>query len=214
MTTKNIFLTVVILFLLNTVSYSQMKYGIFINYGNSNFIEKNKEEAVVIGNKYTKLPSYTIGANIFYSLEAEKKCIFESGISFTAISAKNTVAEDIASDSNFVGQSNWNEQFYSIDVPLIFRYKFEKWVHIRAGVTNSFILNEPKEITINKINHYTLSLTGGIDFLIKQKLIVGFNYYRNITSLMQVLQTPNYSDTYDIKYYAEQISFKIGYIIN
>jgi len=190
---------------------AQIKFGIHANYGISKFIEKNNEPSVVIGNYYTSLPSYTVGSEALYFFNNSKFGIV-SGLNFASFASENHMPDDF-NDPNYTGQLKWKENFYSLSLPLKVNYKFEEWVHINAGLSNTLILNEPDEIFIQKINKYTLNFTGGIDFIIKQRIIIGASYYRDILPTMERLKEPPKPETYNIKYSIEQITIKLGYIL-
>jgi opacity protein-like surface antigen len=83
---------------------------------------------------------------------------------------------------------------------------------LNAGLVNTVHLSKPNDLTTKKINTYTLNITGGVDFVVMQRVIVGASYYRDIRPSMMLLQLPSESETYDIKYSIEQITIKLGYI--
>jgi hypothetical protein len=114
---------------------------------------------------------------------------------------------------DYTGPMSWEERFYSLNIPINLVYKFERWVFLYGGLSNTINLNKPENMFDKKINHYTLGISGGINFLIKNRLIVGVNYYRNIIPTAKLLQLPSKTDTYKISYSFEQINLKIGYII-
>ncbi len=200
-----------------SVSFGQIKYTIHANCGISNFIEKNNEPSVVVGNSYTYLPSYTIGGEGLYVFNNSKMGII-SGLNFSLFSSENHMPDDFFSQSGssfespYTGEKKWNERFYSLSVPIKVNYKLEKWLHFNAGLANTFHLKN-ENISGQKINVYTLNFVGGFDFLIKKKFVVGAMYYRDILPSMRLLKSSPKTDTYNIKYSVQQITVKIGYII-
>ncbi|MEA3317121.1 MAG: outer membrane beta-barrel protein [Bacteroidota bacterium] len=200
-----------VMLIIPSLAFTQIKFGIHANYGISNFIEKNNEPSVIVGNYYTSLPSYSFGFEALYSF-SDSKFGFKSGLSFSSFASENHMPDDFNAP-NYTGPRSWDEKFNSMSIPLKLNYQFEKWVHINAGVANTIHLIKPKDITTNKINDYTLSFIGGIDFIIKKRVIIGAMYYRDIRPTMLLLQAPPQPETYNVKYSIEQITFKIGYII-
>lgn len=199
----------VLMLLLPNLVTAQINFGIHANFGFSKFIEKNREPAVVVGNYYTTLPSFSIGLDALYSFN-NTKFGFITGMNISSFASENNMPDDF-DDPSYTGARSWDERFYTLSLPLKVNYKFEEWVHINAGLSNTLILNEPKEIFIQKINKYTLNFTGGVDFIIKQRFLIGATYYRDILPTMIRLKDKSNPETYDIKYSIEQITLKIGF---
>lgn len=196
---------------LSSLAFSQIKFDIHANYGVSKYIVRNNESSVVDANYYTSLPSYAVGTEALYSFSGSKFGIV-SGLNYVSFASENNMPDDF-NDPNYTGPKKWNERFNSLMIPVKLNYQFEKWVHVNVGVANTIHFIKPKDITTKKINDYTLNFIGGIDFIIKRRLIVGAMYYRDIRPTMLLLKAPPLPETYNVKYYIEQITFKIGYII-
>lgn len=210
---KNSKISAVLIFMLTfpSIAFSQIKFDIHANYGVSNFIEKNNELSVVTGNYYTSLPSFTVGTEVLYSFNNSKFGII-SGINISSFASENHMSDDF-NDPNYKGPRSWDERFNSLLVPLKLNYQFEEWIHLYAGFANTIHLTKPKDIILQKINNYTFNFTGGVDFIIKKKVIIGAMYYRDIRPTMLLLQAPPKPEIYNITYSIEQITVKIGYII-
>jgi hypothetical protein len=194
------------------IAFAQLRYDIHLDYGYSNFNERNKETSVQVGNYYTKLPSYSIGCGLYVPFK-ETKFQLLSGIDFLSLASKNHMPDDF-NDPNYTGPKSWEERFYSLSIPLKLGYCFEKWININFGISNTFHVSKPDEMWDKRIINYTIGFSGGIDFLFKKKFILGCNYYRDIIPTAKLLQLPSKTDTYNISYSFELISIKIGYIIN
>lgn len=205
----NVLLTLALI--MPCVAFTQIQLEIYTNYGISNFKEKNNEFSVVMGNYYTSLPSYSIGVEMLLPIK-DSKLGAKSALAFSSFAAENHMPDDFV-DPYYTGPRSWDERFYAISVPLKLNYKFENWLHINAGLSNTIILNEPKEIFIHKINRYTLNISSGVDFIIKKRFVVGLMYFRDIIPIMVSLIEPSKPDTWDIKYSVEQITLKIGYVL-
>ncbi len=205
------FVFFILMLVLPNLANAQLKFNIHANFGTSRFIEKNNEPAVVIGNYYTSLPTYSVGFEALYPF-GNSKLGLKSGLAFSSLAAENHMPDDFNNPS-YTGPKSWAERFYALSLPLKLNYKFEEWVHINMGLSNTIILNKPNEIFIQKINKYTLNFTGGFDFIIKQRIIIGASYYRDILPTMVRLKDTTNPEQYDIKYSIEQITLKVGYVL-
>ena len=197
------------MYVLQNQLYAQLKFCIHANCGISTFIEKDNEPQLEIGNYYTALPSYGFGGDAVYSFKNSKFGII-SGLNVSSFASENHLPDHfIIPEYGWPDKRrNWEERFYSLSIPLQLNYKFEEWIHINGGLSNTVHLNKPKDIIFSKkINQYTLNFIGGIDFVIKQRVIIGAMYYRDI------IPTMLYKNTDDIKYSIEQITVKIGFIL-
>jgi len=185
---------------------AQIKLAVHTQYGYSNFIEINREPYTRIANYYTKLPSYAIGGETILPFK-DSLFFIASGINFLSLAARNNIpAEFITPETN---PTNWVERFYSIAVPIKVYVPFlEKWILLHVGVSNAFHLNKPKTMWDKNINYYTLSFTGGIDFCIKKRMLVGIAYYREIIPTVKSLIAT------DVSYFYKATTIKIGYVIN
>jgi hypothetical protein len=181
---------------------------VYAKGGLSNFIEKDEEESIKIANYYTRMPSFNVGADVILPIFHKDSSNFKfvAGLDFGYYSAQSNVPERWYSDPQWNGPIKWEDRFYSLSIPVKLNFKFEKWIYLYGGLVNSFQLNTPKNLKDSKINRYSLSFTGGIDFIIMKRFITGASYYRNITPVMK------YSDNCDIYYYVQQITVKVGYI--
>lgn len=198
------------------ISFAQIKFTVYGKCGISNFIEKNNEPSIVVANNYTHLPSYTIGAEGLYTFNNTKIGMI-SGINFSLFSAQNHIPDDFFNNQTplippYTGPMEWNERFYSLSIPVKVNYKFEEWLHLNAGFANTFHLKNDK--ISKKTNIYTLNFVGGFDFVIKKKFVFGIMYYRDILPSMRLLKLPSKTETHNVKYFVEQITVKIGYVIN
>lgn len=191
--------------------FAQIEFSVYGNYGLSNFIEKNSE-TIVVGNYYNKLPSYSLGGEMLYSFSNSNLGLI-SGLNYSSFGAENHMPDDFV-DPNYTGSRSWEERFYSLSLPLKANYTIEEWVRLNAGLVNTIHLSKPTDLTTKKMNTYTLSFAGGVDFIIKRRFIIGAMYYRDILPTMLLLKAPPKPETYDIKYSIEQYSIKIGYIFN
>jgi hypothetical protein len=200
-----------LMLILPNLTIAQIKFGIHANYGISNIIEKNNESSVVDGNYYSSLPSYSIGSDAFYSFNDSNFGII-SGLNFSSFASENHLPDDFI-DPNYKGQRKWVEKFHSLSFPIKLNYQFEEWIHLNVGIANTIHLTKTKDITTKKINDYTLNFTGGIDFIIKQRMVIGVMYYRDLLPTMLLLQEPPKPETYNIKYSVEQITIKVGFKI-
>lgn len=207
---KNKSILVLFMLILPCLAFAQIKFSIYGNYGISKFIEKNNEPTVIIGNYYTSLPSFSIGADALYSFDNSKFGII-SGLDFSSFAAENHMPDDFNYPS-YTGPKSWDERLYALSLPIKLNFKYEEWAHINVGLSNTFILNEPNEITINKINHYTLNFIGGFEFVIKQRFKIGASYYRDILPTMVCLKGSSNPEAYNINYFVEQFTVKIGFV--
>ncbi len=199
----------------HTVSFAQIKYSVHANCGISNFIEKNKEPSLITANRYTRLPSFTVGTEGLYTFNNSKIGII-SGVNISLFASENHMPDDFEVppfSPPYTGPMEWKEKLYSLSIPLKLNYNFEEWLHFNAGFANTFHLKNDN-ISAKKINIYTLSFVGGFDFVIKKKFTIGAMYYRDILPSMKLLKPLSNTETFNIKYSIEQITLKIGYIIN
>lgn len=148
-----------ILLLISVFCKAQINYNIHLSYGVSNLKESDKESSIQIGNYYTKLPSYSLGFELHIPINESKFQVL-SGIDFLSLAAKNNMPADF-NDPGYTGPKSWEERFYSFSVPIKLNYKFEKWIHLYSGFSNTFHLNNPENMADKKINHYTIGFTGG-----------------------------------------------------
>lgn len=194
----------------STSGNAQLNYSIHAGYGYGNLKEIDKEPTVGVGNYYTKLPSYSLGFGIQIPIIKSKFQIV-SGIDFISLAAKNNMPDDF-NDPNYTGSKSWDERFYSLAIPLKLGYKFEKWLCIQSGFSNTIHLNEPEYMT-KKINHYTIGFTGEVYFIVKERLFVGGSYYREVIPTAKLLRLPSTTETYKISYQFEQFSIKLGVLL-
>jgi len=207
---KNIVLTG--LLFIPAIAFTQLNYDFHVSYGFSILKEINKEASVQVGNYYTKLPSYSFGCGLYLPIKETKFQIL-SGINFLSLAAKNHMPDNFNNPGN-TGPMSWEERFYSLNVPINLSYKFERWVFLNGGFSNTIHLNKPENMSDKKINHYIIGFSGGVNFLIKKRLTLGVNYYRDIIPTAKLLQLPSKTDTYKISYSFEEVTLKIGYILN
>ena len=205
--------SIVFMLILSANLSAQIRYGVHLKGGVSNFIEKNYTVGNV-ANYYTFLPSYNLGGDIIFPFSKADSSNFRfisdfqfiSGLDFGIYGAQNNVPKRWYTLPEWKGPTKWNERLYSLSVPLKLNFKFEKWVHIYGGVVNTFNVAKNKELSYKIVSLYTLNFTGGIDFLIYDRFVIGASYYRNLT------HTWKYIPEDKIFYYVEQFSVKIGYV--
>lgn len=207
---KKIFFTVFLF--VPVIASAQLNYNFHVSYGFSNLRETNKETAVQVGNYYTKLPSYSFGCGLYVPIK-ESKFQLLSGIDFLSLASKNHMPDDF-NTPGYTGPKSWEERFYSVSVPLCLSYKFERWISLNVGFTNTIHINEPENMTDKKINHYTIGFTGGVDFIIKKRYTIGVNYYRDIIPTAKLLQLPSNSETYKISFPFEQLNIRLGVLLH
>lgn len=189
--------------LLSTGVFAQIRYGVHLTGGFSNIIEKNYSKPYVsIANYYTALPAYGVGVDIIIPI-SDTNFHINTGFDFGSFAAKNNIPEHWK--PSISNPDGWTERFYYVSLPVEIGFRFEKWVHVHAGIANKFQLNKPKE-TGQDMNRYTPDITGGVDFLVKNRFVIGASYSRNLTSVMK----SNHSDK--ISYFVQQAVLKIGYV--
>ncbi len=197
-----------------SIAFSQIKFEIHANCGASNFIEKSKEEFVVTNNYYTYQPSYMVGTECLYNFKSSRFGII-SGLNFISFGAKNHMKDLTPSPfaPPYTEPTEWNERVYALSIPLKLNYQFEKWIYINAGFANTLNIIKDKKIVYKKVNFYTLNFVAGFDFIIRKRFIIGAMYHRDILPTMNGIKLSP-EETLKIKYNIEQITVKIGYVIN
>jgi len=209
------FLSIICFLVFSACLSAQVRYGVYAKGGVSDFIERNFEKSVKFGNSYSSLPSYNFGVDVIFPFSKSDSSVFQfiSGIDFGSFAAKNSMSESFSAPG-YDGPYSWNERLYSLSIPAKVNFKFERWVHVYGGFVYTFNLNKPEEMWNKKFNKSTLSVTGGVDFFILNRFVVGASYYRNVTPLMKILKKPHElkTETFKCSYYVQQICLKIGYI--
>jgi len=193
-----------------TLGNAQLNYSIHAGYGYSNLKERDNDPTVTAGNYYTKLPSYSLGFGIQIPISSSEFQIL-SGIDFLSLATKNNMPDDF-NDPNYTGPKKWDERYYSLAIPLKLGYKFEKWLCLQGGFSNTIHLNEPDNFG-KKINHYTIGFTGEVYFLVMKRLFVGGTYYCDLIPTAKLLQMPSKTETFNISYSFEQFSIKLGVLL-
>lgn len=199
----------VILFFPSSV-LAQLNYSIHVQYGYSNLIENNREASLEVGNKYSKLPSYSLGLSLNLPVSTSNYLV-SSGVDIISLASKYSLPDDFF-DPNYTGPYSWEERYYSLNVPFKLIYKFEGWLLLNVGLSNTIHLKTPETATSKKINYYSLGLSGGFDFLIYKRFLIGCNYSREIIPTAKLLKLPSQTETYDISYSFEHYALKIGYM--
>jgi len=216
-------LTLALMLSLSAILSAQVRYGIHVKGGYSNFVETDYDKIIDVVNVYTKLPSFNLCADVIIPfIKADSSAFqFVTGLDFGSFAAKNSLPdyffdrEDDPFNPPYTGPRSWNERFYSLSAPFKLNFKFEKWLYIYGGLAYTCHINKPDEIRDKKISRHTVSLIGGIDFLMLNRFILGASYYKNLTPSMKLLEKSldSKSETAKIFWHVQQISVKIGYII-
>jgi len=205
---KKYSIIIVFLLILSAAVSAQMRYGVYVKGGASNFIERDYEGGKNMANYYTFLPSYNLGADVIFPFFKADLSNFQfiTGLDFGMYEAQSNVPERWYSQPEWVGPIKWDMRLYSLSVPLKLNFRFEEWVHVYGGVVNTFNVASNKEMGYRIIRPYTLNFTGGVDFLIYDRFVIGASYYRNLTHAWK------YFSGVDIFFYVQQFSVKIGYV--
>jgi len=183
---------------------AQIKYDIEVDVGITDF-RRTKYESFEIPFIYELGLNYKLGLGIYFPIE-KKKIGIRTGLNIKTSNVKNKI-ENL--DINMTPES-WIESYYSIDIPIQVSYSFEKWVLFNLGVSNRFNIKHSKEFKYGMQKEkraYTIAFVGGVDFILKKKYILGINYYRDLSTFIKLKE-------FDIYYGYQQVSLKLGYILN
>lgn len=186
----------------STVSIGQIDKSLYCTLNYNSIKETSYYENYTPFN-YESALGVSLGVELSYPIINDNFKII-SGINFDLFNVKNKQPESIDIDEI---PKNWNERFYSIDVPVKVGYAFEEWLYINMGISNNFNIYHSDEFTYGyskSIRPYTLSLLLGADATINKKYIVGLLYDRNISTFIK----HNEEDTY---FGFEVIGIRIGY---
>lgn len=201
-------LATIVFILFSATAQAQLSYDVYVTAGRSSFKEVDNEPYITMGNTYAAKMSYALGTDISYRINGSS-FVAVTGLMFSSVSAENS--SNISPNTpGFVGKEAWRETRYSIGVPVKAAFLFEEWCTLSAGVMNNFYLNKPDEMWDKELKTYTLGLVGGVDFLVKQKYIIGFQYQRDL-DLMAKAKNVTTGESYKIGYYVQQFSVKLGY---
>ncbi len=194
--------------ILPNILTAQIQLGAHANIGVSRFVEKNNTQgSIEVVNYYTHLISFSGGADIFYWFK-DTDFGLNSGINFSYFGSNKNLDENTVFP---VEPYSLEQRVYSLSLPIRVNYKFEKWLYFNAGLANTFHVKESDNFKIENLNIYTLSFIGGFEFIIKDKIGIGAEYYRDIRPTIASLKG-GLSPDVDIEYQIEQITLKISYL--
>lgn len=165
-------ITVTLLFV-STLIFSQntkLNNSISVEFGYGQLLKREWSINYRLGTKTDRLvPYYGLNYNVNYPI-IKNKLLVQSGVGYklfkTAIDNKNEYNEEIK-----LTYSN-----NSIELPLQLKYFYEDYLSFNAGVTNSMLLDKN-----NSSDFYSLMFKAGFDIKINDKLLIGTNFYRDIT---------------------------------
>lgn len=202
---KKKFILIIVL-MCSTACFSQINYGLKLNYGLSNLNVVDKEPRVKMSGYYEALPLYVIHTFISENIR-DSKYSFEQGIAFESSSSEFNMAKNAIKymkehypDSIF--STCWNDRNYQLTIPLSLRYRIKPWLYIVTGIDNVFYLSE-KNYEINR--RYTLRGRIETQAILNKRFIVGLKGTYDITPSGQVLS----KERIYYKYYTASLSFGI-----
>lgn len=168
--------------------------------GISSLFEIDNEEAVRIGNYYTKVTSFKTG--ITYDIRNKDSSRFfpSVGLVISVKGSKNNVPSGLVWYGT--NKTAIAERFFSLDFPILYNYKFEKWLILKGGINPGLIFATHNFQAITKRRTVTAELLGGVNIKIRN-LRFEAEYSYGISNMLKY-------PTYDISYRNSAIYFGIG----
>lgn len=196
------------------LAFSQLKYEIYSNCGVSKFFVENKDENIDLIESYDWHTSFSLGANTFLKFK-NTNITMSVGMDYTQFSSKNGYGEEY--DEDFGELKNWTETVHILRFPVQIGYITPDGFFIRGGITNNIFLKKNDYLYFTKVNKYYLGGIINLDYIIKNRFIIGVEIYKDLTPLGKQKDFGNFnknSDVLDISSKCLRTSLSIGYLLD